>query len=478
MPAESEARGFPAGLGMSNICLETLAIVRLSCYDRHRNPFKRSKIIPKDERYMPYRRTMFVIGGGGREHALVWHLAHAYPDVSVYCAPGNAGIASLATCLPVSQHDLPGLADAAISIGADLTVVGPEAPLVAGVVDAFAARGLAVFGPTAAAARLEGSKMFAKDLMRRYGIPTADHRVFDDAGAAAVYARGLEVGAVVKADGLTAGKGVIVCDDADQTVRAVQTVMVDRVFGEAGRRAIIEERLEGPEVSVFALVDGEATCLLPPAQDHKRISDGDRGANTGGMGAVAPYPLPAALLDRVRREIIEPIAHAMCAEGAPYRGVLFAGLMLTRDGPRVLEFNCRFGDPEAQVLLPLLPAGLPDLFDGVRPGRTASWDQTAAVGGTAGVVLASRGYPEKPETGFEIHGLGTVAALVFHSGTTIRDNRIVTAGGRVLTVVGQGSDAAAARSAAYDAAAHITFEGMHYRRDIGGRAPYAAVGGV
>jgi phosphoribosylamine--glycine ligase len=426
---------------------------------------------------------MFVIGGGGREHALVWHLAYTDPNASIYCAPGNAGIASLATCLPVSQQDLPGLAGAAASIEADLTVVGPEAPLVAGVVDVFAARGLAVFGPTAAAARLEGSKTFAKDLMRRHGVPTADYRVFDDPVAAAAYARGLPGGAVVKADGLTAGKGVIVCTDPEESARAVQTVMVDRAFGDAGRRVVIEERLEGAEVSVFALVHGEATCVLPPAQDHKRVFDGDRGANTGGMGAVAPYPLLPALLERVRREIIEPIAHGMCAEGSPYRGVLFAGLMLTRDGPRVLEFNCRFGDPEAQVLMPLLAAGLPEMFDGVWSGRAASWDATAAATkATAGVVLASRGYPEKPETGFEIHGLDAAAAhgdvLVFHNGTAARDNRTVTAGGRVLTVVGRGPDAPSARSTAYDAVNRITFDGMHYRRDIGGRAPYAAVGGV
>jgi phosphoribosylamine--glycine ligase len=423
---------------------------------------------------------MFVIGGGGREHALVWHLAHTYPDASISCAPGNPGIASLATCLPISTHDLVGRADAATSIGADLTIVGPEAPLVAGVVDVFAERGLRILGPTAAAARLEGSKVFAKDLMRRHGIPSADYRAFDDAGEAVRHARRLRGPSVVKADGLAAGKGVIVCDDAGDAVHAVQVLMVDRAFGDAGGRVLIEERLEGHEVSVFALVDGEATCLLPAAQDHKRIFDGDRGPNTGGMGAVAPYPLPVPVLERVRREIIEPVAHAMAAEGAPFRGVLFVGLMLTRDGPRVIEFNCRFGDPEAQVLMPLLSAGLPDVFDRLGAGDTVPRDDDAARGAAAGVVLASRGYPEKPEIGFEIRGLDDAArgARVFHNGTAVRDGRVVTAGGRVLTIVGQGADIETARAAAYRAAARITFEGMHYRRDIGGHAPHAAVSGV
>jgi len=429
---------------------------------------------------MSFRQRTFVIGGGGREHALVWHLAQTYPEASIYCAPGNPGIASLATCLPVSTQDLTGLAEAAASIRADLTIVGPEAPLVAGVVDVFAGRGLRTLGPTAAAARLEGSKVFAKDLMRRHRIPTADYRVFDDAGEAVAYARRLPGPSVVKADGLTAGKGVIVCDDAGDAVRAVQAIMVDRAFGDAGGRVIIEERLEGGEVSVFALVDGEATCLLPAAQDHKRVFDGDRGPNTGGMGAVAPYPLSVPVLERVRRGVIDAVAHAMCAEGAPYRGVLFVGLMLTRDGPRVLEFNCRFGDPEAQVLMPLLSAGLPDVFDGLRAGDTVPWDGAAARGATAGVVLASRGYPQKPEIGFEIRGLDDAArgARVFHNGTAVRDGRVVTAGGRVLTIVGQGADIETARATAYRAAALITFEGMQFRRDIGGHAPHATVSGV
>ncbi len=422
---------------------------------------------------MPDSHVLFVIGGGGREHALIWHLAKAYPSASIYCAPGNPGIATLATCLPVPAADLAGLADAAASVNADLTIVGPEAPLVAGVVDVFEAHGLRILGPSAAAARIEGSKVFAKDLMRRHMIPTADHVAFDDPQSAMAYARNLRAPSVIKANGLTAGKGVILCGDAGEATRAVQAIMVDRVYGEAGRRVVIEERLEGDEVSVFALVDGEATCLLPVAQDHKRALDGDRGPNTGGMGAVAPYPLDVAMLDRVRRDVVERVASAMCAEGAPYRGVLFAGLMLTRDGPRVLEFNCRLGDPEAQVLMPLLSAGLPDAFETLRAGRTRPEEYAPVDGAAVGVVLASRGYPERPETGLEMDGLEDAAddALVFHSGTATRDGRLVTAGGRVLTVVGRGRDTGAARTAAYRAAAKITFDGVHFRRDIGARVP-------
>jgi phosphoribosylamine--glycine ligase len=423
---------------------------------------------------------MFVIGAGGREHALVWHLAQAYPDASLYAAPGNPGIAALATCLAIPIDDHAGLVDAAASLGADLTIVGPEAPLVAGIVDAFHARRLPILGPTRAAARLEGSKSFAKDLMRRHRIPTADYAAFDDAGAATAHVRRLGRPAVVKADGLAAGKGVIVCDDSNAAIRAIQAVMVERVHGDAGRRVVIEERLEGPEVSVFALIDGEAARLLPAAQDHKRAFDGDRGPNTGGMGAIAPYPLSASVLDRIRREIIDPVAYAMCAEGAPYRGVLFAGLMLTREGPRVLEFNCRFGDPEAQVVLPLLAEGLPDMVEALRAGRAGPAPSSAAAGAVAGVVLASRGYPDEPETGFEIAGLDAAGrdALIFHGATAIRNGRLVTAGGRVLTVVGRGPDLETARAVAYRAVSRVSFEGMHYRRDIGSGAPHAALRGV
>lgn len=420
---------------------------------------------------------LFVIGGGGREHAMVWHLSRAFPEASIYCAPGNPGIARLATCLPIPPADVNALADAAASLGIQLTLVGPEASLVAGIVDAFEARGLPIIGPTAAAARIEGSKVFAKDLMRRHGIPTAEADAFDDPVSALAHVRGRSRRVVVKADGLTAGKGVLVCDDADQAAAAVRTIVVERAFGDAGARIVIEERLDGEEVSAFALVDGEAVALLPAAQDHKRVFDGDRGANTGGMGAAAPYPLPAALIG-VIRGIFERVAHAMCAEGHPYRGVLFTGLMLTRDGPKVLEFNCRLGDPEAQVILPLLSLNLVDAFTALREGRLASDALVRTDGAAVGVVLASRGYPQAPEVGDEVDGLDDAGAddLIFHAGTAERGGRIVTTGGRVLTVVGLGSDIADARMRAYRAAERIRFAGMHYRRDIGAGVERAARG--
>ncbi len=421
---------------------------------------------------------LFVIGGGGREHALVWHLSSAFPEASIYCAPGNPGISSLATCLPIPDRNVGALVEAASTSGIQLTFVGPEAPLVDGIVNAFEARGQAIIGPTAAAARIEGSKVFAKDVMQRHGIPTAEAGVFDDHAAALAFLRGRPGGVVVKADGLAAGKGVVVCDDAEQAGAALRMIMVDRAFGDAGRRVVIEERLEGEEVSVFALVDGEAVALLPPAQDYKRIFDGDRGPNTGGMGAVAPYPLNDELLRYVRVHIFERIAHAMCAEGHPYRGVLFAGLMLTPDGPRVLEFNCRLGDPEAQVILPLMSGNLIEAFAELHAGRLAADALARTEGAAVGVVLAARGYPQAPETGDEIVGLDSAAqdAMVFHAGTAERDGRFVTAGGRVMTVVGTGPDVAAARMRAYRAAKRILFAGMHYRWDIGATVASAARG--
>ena len=421
---------------------------------------------------MATSRSLFVIGGGGREHALVWHLRRHDPQARLYAAPGNPGIGQIATRLRIPVTDLEGLADAAEAVGADLTIVGPEAPLVCGIVDRFSARGLSIIGPTASAAAIEGSKVFAKDLMCRWGIPTARHEVFADVHEALAFLGRVDGPVVVKADGLAAGKGVIVCDDRDEASRAVRTMLADRAFGDAGQRVVIEERLEGEEVSVLALVDGGAVALLPAAQDHKRVGDGDRGPNTGGMGAAAPYPLSGTLRARIVREILEPAAHAMCAEGRPYHGVLFAGLMLTRDGPKVLEFNCRLGDPEAQVILPLLPVGLPEAFEALRAGRLAT-DALAAAGGAAvGVVLASRGYPGTPEVGDPIGGLefselSDGDALVFHSGTALRDGRLVTAGGRVLTVVGRAATLPGAQARAYEVAGCIHFEGMHFRRDIG-----------
>lgn len=416
-------------------------------------------------------KVLFVIGGGGREHALVWHVHRHFPRATLYCAPGNPGIARLARCLPIAVTDLPALAAAADSLHADLTIVGPEAPLVAGIVDLFDARGLAIIGPSAAAAALEGSKVFAKAFMQRHGIPTARHAAFNEPASALTYLAQVAEPVVVKADGLAGGKGVIVCDDADDARHAVHTMMVDRAFGDAGSRIVIEERLEGHEVSVFALVDGEAVALLPSAQDHKRAYDGDRGPNTGGMGAASPYPLSGALRERIVRETMEPVARAMCAEGRPYRGVLFAGLMLTAEGPNVLEFNCRMGDPEAQVILPLLRLGLPEAFNLLRDRDLNAGSLAAAGGAAVGVVLASRGYPGTADVGHPIEGIESAEneGFVFHSGTGMQDGRLVTAGGRVLTVVGCGSTIAAAQTRAYRAAGSIRFDGAHFRRDIGSR---------
>ena len=418
---------------------------------------------------------LFVIGGGGREHAIVWHLAGCYPGATIYCAPGNPGIARLATCLPVAPTDLDGLVAAAVAVEPDLVIVGPEAPLVGGLTDRLQAAGLRTLGPTAAAARIEGSKAFAKRLMARAGIPTAPFEIFDDPYRAIAYARRLQARAVVKADGLAAGKGVIVCDGPDEAEAAVRAMMVDGVFGDAGRRVLVEERLDGQEVSVFALVDGEAVAWLGAAQDHKRLHDGDRGPNTGGMGAVAPYPLAPAVRARILHRILQPVAHALAAEGCAYRGVLFAGVMLTVDGPQVLEFNCRLGDPEAQVLLPLLRAGLPEVFEALTgrglDGRLTGDDLLAPDRAACGVVLASQGYPATTLPGVPIHGVreAEAMALVFHNGTARRGERLVTAGGRVLTVTGLGPDLATARARAYGAVARVAFAGMQYRTDIGNR---------
>lgn len=341
-----------------------------------------------------------------------------------------------------------------------------------GLADAFQARGLPLIGPSAAAARIEGSKVFAKDLMRRWGIPTAAYAAFDAPGDAVAHVRRLGGRCVIKADGLSAGKGVVVAADLAEAEDAVQALMVDRVFGDAGRRVVIEECLDGEEVSVFALLDGEAVALLPAAQDHKRALDGDRGPNTGGMGAVAPYPLEGALRRRVLGEILEPTARALVAEGTPYRGVLFAGLMLTEGGPRVLEYNCRLGDPEAQVILPLLRRSLPDALEALRTRRLSPYDLLDVHGAAVGVVLASGGYPEGYHSGYVIEGLAEAeasGALLYHGATAMQDGRLVTAGGRVVTVVGLGSDVTAARAAAYGAAARVRFEGVQYRRDIGMR---------
>jgi phosphoribosylamine--glycine ligase len=424
---------------------------------------------------------VLVVGGGGREHALAWKLA-AEPGVAdVVCAPGNAGIADVARIADVSAGDPEALAALAERERIDLTVVGPELPLDRGIADLFASRGLRVFGPTRTAAQLECSKVFAKAFMARHGIPTARYRACDTPDAAHALIASGELGfpVVVKADGLAAGKGVVVAPDRAAADAAIDASMRERQFGDAGARLVIEECLEGPEVSFFALCDGRRAVPLMTAQDHKRIFDDDRGPNTGGMGAFAPSPLvDQAVRARIMREIVEPVLAGLRADGHEYRGFLYAGLMLTCDGPKVIEFNVRFGDPEAQVVIPMIAGELAPLLaaaaDGNLDGRSLAFRPEPHVA----VVLASRGYPASAGSGvpgIPIDGLADAAALrdvlVFHAGTARgADNRVVTAGGRVLNVVGRGATYEAAIERAYAGVAKIHFDGMQYRKDIGRKA--------
>ncbi len=406
---------------------------------------------------------------------MTWALTQERRRITPFCAPGNPGIAEIATCLPCSPLDPVALAEAAERQRIDLTIVGPEAPLAGGVVDVFARRGLRIFGPTQAAAQLETSKAFMKQLCRRYEIPTAEFRVFDDAAEALAHVRRAGRPLVVKADGLCAGKGVVVASTADEAVAAVEAMMVRRQFGDAGARVVIEEVLSGEEISVFAFCDGTAVAPLLPVQDHKRLGEGDTGPNTGGMGAYAPVPSARPeVLDRITDRVLAPVVWAMAQEGRPYRGVLFAGMILTADGPRVLEFNVRLGDPETQALLPLLESGLSEAVDAAMSGRldrvAFRWRPRAAVC----VAVCAEGYPAGPRTGRPISGLREAASLrdvlVFHAGTALRDGQTVTAGGRVLNAVGIGDTLDEARARAYTAADTIEFEGKTFRRDIASRA--------
>ncbi len=420
---------------------------------------------------------VLVIGNGAREHALAWKLARERGVDALTCAPGNAGIARVAAIASVDLGDPDAVLALADRERIDLTIVGPELPLDRGVVDRFQQRGRRIFGPARAAAQLECSKAFAKDFMARHGIPTARYRVCSTSAEARALIAAGEFGfpVVVKADGLAAGKGVVVAADRGEAEAAVRGAMDDRQFGEAGARVVIEECLTGPEVSFFALCDGTRALPITSAQDHKRIFDGDRGPNTGGMGAFAPSPLvDAAMQDRIMREIVEPVLRGMRAEGTEYRGFLYAGLMLTCDGPKVIEFNVRFGDPEAQAVMPLIGGDVLPLLmasaEGALPDTQVALNGNVAVG----VVLASAGYPGPVTSGVPIGGLEDAERLrgvsVFHAGTALKNDRVVSAGGRVLTVVGTGPDYADAIARAYDAVARISFEGMQYRHDIGAKA--------
>ena len=420
---------------------------------------------------------ILIIGSGAREHAIAWKLARERDVSAVVCTPGNPGISAVAQCVSGDPSKPGEMLAIAARERIDLTVVGPEMPLSLGVADAFTAAGRAIVGPSKAAAALESSKSFAKDFMQRHGVPTARYAVCDSAGAARAFVERGEFGypLVIKADGLAAGKGVIIAEDRAAADAAVRQAMVDRTFGSAGERVVFEEFLVGEEASYFVLADGVSFVPLSSAQDHKRIFDGDRGPNTGGMGAFSPSPLiTSAMEQRVIDEVVRPVLDGMRSEGHPYRGFLYVGLMLTADGPKVIEFNVRFGDPEAQVVLPMLDEDLSWLLGaaatGALPSRPARFRSEPHVG----VVLAAGGYPEEPESGKPITGIEAAAAvpgaMVFHAGTSRRDGQIVTSGGRVLTVVGRGASHRDAIDIAYRAAAHIKFEGMQFRRDIGQKA--------
>ena len=414
---------------------------------------------------------VLIVGSGGREHALAWRLARDPSVTELLAAPGNPGIAIDARCVPVATDDLDGLVDLADREDVDLTVVGPEVPLVAGLADRLSERGRAVFGPSAAAARLEGSKAWAKDLCERHGIPAGGSRSARTVDEAVDGLDAFGPPYVVKADGLAAGKGVVITEDRSEAVEAIERSLLDHAFGEAGSTVVVEEHLEGHEVSAFALADGANAITLGFAQDFKRVGDDDAGPNTGGMGAYTPVPfLDAETAERIRTDVLERTAAAMAAEGVPYRGVLYAGLMLTERGPRVLEFNCRFGDPETQVILPLLGSEPAGTFLACAGGTLGDTSVELRPGACVTVVVASGGYPAAGPTGFELSGLESAGEVegvtVFHSGTAERQGRVVTAGGRVLSVSATGPSIAEARDRAYEAVGRVSFEGMQHRTDI------------
>jgi phosphoribosylamine--glycine ligase len=421
---------------------------------------------------------VLVVGGGGREHALAWHLAGS--GHKVFCAPGNAGIVHVAQCEPISATDLPGLTQLALRQKVDLTIVGPEAPLVAGAADEFERQGLRVFGPKQSGARIEGDKAFAKEVMHAAGIPTARFQTFTDFDATRNYLSQHPLPVVVKASGLAAGKGVVVAETRPEAEQAVSDMLREGRYGEAGRVVVIEEFLRGEEVSMIGLCDGRSVQLLAPSQDHKRLLDGDKGPNTGGMGAYAPAPVMTADLQRaVQQKVFVPLLAEFARRGIDYRGVIYAGMILTADGPRVLEFNCRFGDPETQVILPLLDGDLAELATACIDGRLQEQALTPVVDRAAlCVVAAAEGYPGPYSKGMQISGdlVGRDGVVVFHAGTRFDENRIVTSGGRVLGVTGIGRPLFEARDRAYKALEGIHFPGMVFRRDIGARGLAFRVG--
>lgn len=415
---------------------------------------------------------ILVVGGGGREHAICWALKKSPKVTELYCAPGNGGIASVAECVPIQVNQFEEIAQFAIDQTIDLVVIGPDDPLSEGIVDHLEAKGLSVFGPRQNAAIIEGSKVFTKQLLKKYNIPTAAYESFERYEDAVAYLRRQQAPIVIKADGLAAGKGVIVAQTLDEAEKALHDIMVAKVFGESGNQVVIEEFLTGQEMSILSFVDGETVCPMVPAQDHKAVYDNDKGPNTGGMGTYSPLPhIPQAVIDESIKTIIKPTAKAMVAEGRPFRGVLFAGLMLTPNGPKTIEFNARFGDPETQVVLPRLKTDLLDIFLAAVNGRLdqmkIEWSEEAAVC----VILASEGYPGSYPKGLPIEGLEDVQnSIVFHAGTAVKDGEVVTNGGRVLGVTALGRDIAEARAKAYADADRIRFQGKHNRTDIAKKA--------
>ncbi|MFH1995926.1 MAG: phosphoribosylamine--glycine ligase [Candidatus Omnitrophota bacterium] len=419
---------------------------------------------------------VLVIGSGGREHALVWKIAQSKKVSKIFCAPGSAGISRLAENVAIQPDDIKALAAFAKKETIDLTVVGPEAPLVLGVVDVFTGKGLRIFGPTKELANLEGSKIYAKELMRKYGVPTAEFKIFSESAQARSYLETRAYPIVVKADGLCAGKGVFVCRTAVEAARSVKEIMDDKVFGGSGGRIIIEECLAGEEASIIVVSDGRTALPMASSQDHKRVYDGDEGPNTGGMGAYSPAPvITDDMFSVCMRSVIDPVISALAGEGKPFKGVLYAGVMVTSEGPKVLEFNVRFGDPETQAILPRLASDLVEIIersiDGSLAGFNASWDGRPCVS----VVMASDGYPGAYKKGKEITGLFEANALpdtvIFHAGTkAARGGRFITDGGRVLNVTALGGGIKKAIDNCYTAVEKIRFDGAHYRKDIGGRA--------
>lgn len=415
---------------------------------------------------------ILVIGSGGREHAIVWKIAQSPLVEKIYCAPGNGGISKLAECVPIKAMDIEGIVKFSVENQLDLVVVAPDDPLVAGMVDALEAVGIRAFGPRKNAAILEGSKAFSKELMKKYGIPTAGYETFEDSRQAVEYLRHQSYPVVVKADGLALGKGVIIAETFEAAQEAVNSIMVNRVFGGAGDKVVIEEFLKGPEVSILAFTDGKTVVPMVSSQDHKRVFDHDQGLNTGGMGTFSPSRIyTPEIAEYCMEHIFKPTVEALSKEGRKFKGVLYFGLMITEDGPKVLEYNARFGDPETQVVLPRLQNDLVEIFNAVIDERLEQldirWDDNA----TVCVIAASGGYPQQYQTGYEITGIDEAERdadiVVFHAGTKVEDGIFKTSGGRVLGVTAIAGDLNAAIQKAYEGIGKISFKDMHYRKDIG-----------